>query len=168
MAKTKASRSELLAVQFEAAHESFIQVVEALTSEQWRKRGNNTPQLRINDEDEARPLGVIAHHVAVNEEVIMGRIQAVLRDAPTPPVDFTEINARHAFEYADTTKAEVVSLLRATGPQIARDLRAIPDEKLDIERQLPSGGTMTVLQRIERVLIGHIQTHQGSIEATIS
>ena len=47
-------------------------------------RGRNTPGQRINDEDEARPLGVIAHHVAVNQTVIMKRIQAVLSDEPTP------------------------------------------------------------------------------------
>ena len=56
--------------------------------------------------------------------------------------------------------------LRDSGHQIAKDLRAIPDEKLDMARELPSGGTMTVQQRIERVLIGHITGHQGSIEAT--
>ena len=167
MAKTKASRSGRLADQFEAANESFIRVVEALTSDQWRMRGRNTPGMRINDEDEARPLGVIAHHVAVNQDVIMGRIQAVLQDKPTPPVDFKEINARHANEYADTTKAQVLSLMRRSGDQIVKDLRAIPDEKLDMARELPSG-TMTVEQRIERVLIGHIQGHQGSIEATIA
>jgi hypothetical protein len=167
MANTETSRSGRLADQFEAAQESFIRAVESLTNEQWRLRGRNTPGLRINDEDEARPLGVIAHHVAVNQDVIMGRIQAVLRDAPTQPVDFKEINARHAFEYADTTKAEVVTLMRESGRQIAKDLRAIPDEKLDMARELPSG-RMTVEQRIERVLIGHIQGHLGSIETTIA
>jgi hypothetical protein len=110
---------------------------------------------------------VIAHHVAVNLEVIMGRIQAVLRDAPTPPVDFKEINKRHANEFADATKVEVVTLLRNSGSQIARDLRTISDEKLDMARELPSG-KMTVQDRIERVLIGHIRGHQGSIEATIA
>lgn len=167
MAKSETSRSGRLADQFEAANDSFIRVVEALTSDQWRMRGRNTPNLRINDEDEARPLGVIAHHVAVNQDVIMGRIQAVLRDAPTPPVDFKQINAKHANEYADTTKAEVLGLMRKSGDQIAKDLRAIPDEKLDMARELPSG-RMTVEQRIERVLIGHLQTHQGSIETTIA
>jgi hypothetical protein len=167
MAKTAASRSGRLADEFEAALESFIRVVESMTSDQWRMRGKNTPGQRINDEDEARPLGVIAHHVAVNQHVIMDRIQLVLHDQTTPPVDFKQVNAKHANEYADTTKAEVLSLLRSSGEQIARDLRAIPDEKLDKARELPSG-KMTVEQRIERVLIGHIQGHQGSIEATIA
>jgi hypothetical protein len=168
MAKSKTSRAGRLADQFEAAQEGFILVVESLTNEQWRMRGRNTPGMRINDEDEARPLGVIAHHVAVNQDVIMSRIQAVLHDTPTPAANFKEINAKHANEYADTTKAEVLSLLRATGSQIAKDLRAIPDAKLDKARELASGAKMTVEQRIELVLIGHVTSHQGSIEATIA
>ena len=146
---------------------NFTGVVESLSGDQWRMRGRNTPGMRVNDEDEARPLGVIAHHVAVNLNVIMGRIQAAILDQPTPPADFKQINARHANEYADTTKAEVLTLLRASGSQIAKDLRSITDDKLDIAKELPSG-KMTVRQRIERVLIGHIQGHQGSIEATIA
>ena len=55
----------------------------------------------------------------------------------------------------------------ASGDHIAKDLRSITDEKLDTAKELPSG-TMTAQQRIERVLIGHIQGHQGSIEATIA
>jgi len=165
--ETSTSRSESLADQFEAALANFTGVVESLSGDQWRMRGRNTPGMRINDEDEARPLGVIAHHVAVNLNVIMGRIQAAILDQPTPPADFKQINARHANEYADTTKGEVLTLLRASGDQIAKDLRLMPDEKLDIAKELPSG-KMTVQQRIERVLIGHIQGHQGSIEATIA
>jgi hypothetical protein len=167
MANTETSRSARLADQFEAALESFIRVIESLTSDQWGMRGKNTPGQRINDEDEARPLGVIAHHVAVSQNLIMGRIQQVLHDQPTPPLDNKQINAKHANEYADTTKAEVLSVLTISGQQIGKDLRAIPDAKLDIEREFPAG-TMTVEQRIERVLIGHIKGHQGSIEATIA
>ena len=167
MAEKTTSRSERLADQFEETLENFVGVVDAMTADQWRMRGKNTPGQRINDEDEARPLGVIAHHVAVNLNVIMGRIQAAIHNQPTPPIDFKQSNARHANEYADTTKAEVLTLLRASGDQIAKDLRSMPDEKLDIAKEMPSG-TMTVQQRIERVLIGHIQGHQGSIEATIA
>jgi DinB family protein len=167
MAETSTSRSESLADQFEISLANFVRVIDSLTSDQWRMRGRNTPGMRINDEDEARPLGVIAHHVAVNLNVIMGRIQSAIHDQATPPVDFKQVNARHANEYADTTKAEVLTLLRASGEQIAKDLRAIPNEKLDIAKELPSG-KMTVQQRIERVLIGHIQGHQGSIESTIA
>ncbi len=112
-------------------------------------------------------MAVIAHHVAVSGDWIMKRIEAILHDQPTPPVDFKVINAEHAIKHATVTKEEVLAHLRESGGRIADLVRAIPDEKLDLERQLPSG-VMTVQQRIERVLIGHIQSHQGSIKATIS
>ena len=166
MTETKTSRSAHLADQFEAAQESFIRLVESLSDEQWRMTGANTPELQ-NNEDETRQVRVIAHHVAVTQDWIMNRIKAVLEDRPTPPVDFKVINSEHAVEHADATKAEVVALLRGSLGRIAKDLRAIPDEKLDIARELPSG-KMTVQQRIERVLIGHMKGHQGSIEATIA
>jgi hypothetical protein len=130
-------------------------------------KGANTPDQRINDEDEARSVGVIAHHVAVTQEWIMSRIKAIIEDKPTPPVDFKAINAEHAEEHAYATRAEVLELLRNSGRRIAQELRAIRDDQLDMERQLASG-TMTVEQRIERVLIGHMKSHQGSIEVTIS
>jgi anti-sigma factor ChrR (cupin superfamily) len=167
MPNPKATRSARLADQFEAAQESFIRVVESLTVEHWRMRGRNTPELRIDDEDESRSVGVIAHHVAVNQDWIMNRIKAIIEDKPTPPVDFKDINAHHANEHAHATRAQVLALLRDSKPRIAKELRAIRDNQLDKERQLPSG-TMTVQQRIERVLIGHMKSHQGSIEATIS
>jgi anti-sigma factor ChrR (cupin superfamily) len=167
MPDSKASRSARLADQFEAAQESFIRLVESLTVDHWRMRGKNTPELRINEEDESRPVGVIAHHVAVNQDWIMNRIKAIIEDKPTPPVDFKVINAQHANEHAHATRAEVLALLRESKARIAKDVRAIRDDQLDKERQLPSG-TMSVQQRIERVLIGHMKAHQGSIEATIS
>ncbi|HEX9099359.1 MAG TPA: DinB family protein [Candidatus Dormibacteraeota bacterium] len=167
MPDPKTTRSARLADQFEAAQESFIRLVESLTVEHWRTKGKNTPELRINDEDESRPVGVIAHHVAVNQDWIMNRIKAIIEDKPTPPVDIKAINAQHANEHAHATRAEVLALLRDSKPRIAKDLRAIPDHLLDKERQFPTG-TMTVQQRIERVLIGHMKSHQATIEATIA
>ena len=167
MADIKTYRSAGLADQFKAAQESFINLVESLTDEQWRMRGVNAPELRQNDEDESRPVGVIAHHVAATQPWIMGRIRAIIEDGPTPPVDFKIINAKHAVEHAGATKAEVVGMLQQNLHRITDEVRVIPDHMLDKERQLPTG-VMTVQQRIERVLIGHMKAHQASIEATIS
>jgi hypothetical protein len=165
MAETKTSRSARLADQFEAAQKSFIEVVESLSEEKWWFQGVNTPGIRINDEDETRPVGVIAHHVASTQPWIMSRIRAIVEDKPTPPADFKIINAEHAVEHADATKAEVLGLLRENLHRITGDIRAIPEEMLDKERQFPTG-TMTVEERIERVLIGHMKAHEASIEAS--
>ena len=167
MAETKTSRSGLLADDFGAAQQRFIKLVESLADEKWRMKGVNTPELRQNDEDESRTVGVIAHHVASTQPWIMSRIRAIIEDEPTPPVDFKIINAKHAVEHGGATKAEVVGMLKQNLHRITDEVRAIPDHMLDKERQLPTG-VMTVQQRIERVLIGHMKAHQASIEATTS
>jgi hypothetical protein len=159
-------RSAQLAGQFEAAHDEFIRLIESLDNHQWHLPGKNFPQ-RINDEDEGRPLGVIAHHVATNGDWIMQRIQTMLAGGPLSPINIRAINSEHAREHADVTKDEVLRLLRTSRTRIADAVRAIPDNQLDIQRETPAG-PMSAAQRVERVLIGHMQQHQGSIEAAIA
>ena len=161
-----ATRSSLYAAQFEAAQDDFIRLVESLSNEQWRKVGRNFPE-RMNDEDEGRPVGVIADHVAQTQPFIVERIQSVLAGNVSGPVDFKVINARHAAEHADVKQADVVARLRENKPRIAGSVRAIPDSLLDTMRETPVGN-MSIAQRLERVLIGHIRVHAGSIKAAIS
>ena len=158
-------RAEQYAVAFERAQLAFIGLVASLTDEQWHRTGRNYPQ-RLNDEDEQRPVGVIAHHVAINTPWILERIERMLEGRPLPPVDIRELNARQAAEHAAVSKDEVLQLLREQQPAIAARVRAIPDDQLDQSRDTPAG-PMSVAQRLERVLIGHIAMHQGSIEAAI-
>ena len=165
MSAPQTSRAAGYAAAFEAAQNEFIRLVESLTDEQWREVGRNYPQ-RLNDEDEQRSVGVIAHHVAVNTPWIMERIEAMLEGRPLQPVDIGLLNARHAAEHGGVTRAEVLQMLREQQPVIAAAVRAIPDEQLDQSRETPAG-PMSVAQRLERVLIGHMKQHQGSIEATI-
>lgn len=159
-------RSAQLAEQFEAAQDQFLRLIESLNDKQWHLTGKNFPQ-RINDEDEGRPVGVIAHHVATNGDWIMQRIQTMLAGGPLAPVNSREINSEHARTHANVTKDEVLRLLRASKPRIVEAVRAIPDSQLDIQRDTPAG-PMSAAQRVERVLIGHMQQHQGSIEGAIA
>jgi hypothetical protein len=159
-------RSDQYAQQFEAAQDEFIRLVESLNDEQWRFVGRNFPQ-RINEEDEGRPVGVIAHHVATNGDYITERIQTMLAGGPLAPINIREINAEHARSHAGVTKDEVLRLLSSSKGRIASAVRGIPDDQLDIERSTPAG-PMSAAQRIERVLIGHMKQHQGSIEAAIA
>ncbi|MGH7903374.1 MAG: DinB family protein [Candidatus Dormibacteraceae bacterium] len=159
-------RAERLATELEAAQADFIRLVETLTPAQWRVVGANYPQ-RFNDEDEGRPVGVIAHHVAVSGPVIMDRIRRMSEGRDLPSVDFRAINAGHAAEHAAATREEVLGLLRDTGHEIAGAVRGIEDGRLDRSRDTPAG-PLSVAQRLERVLIGHLRVHQGSIEAAIA
>ena len=162
-----ARRSAEFANQFEAAQDEFIRLVQSLDDAQWPRTGKNYPQ-RINEEDEGRTVGVIAHHVAESGNFIIDRIQRMVRgETLPPPGDFRASNAEHAVEHASVTKEEVLSSLRESKPRIAGAVRAIPDDQLDVSRDTPAG-PMSVAFRLERVLIGHIKQHQGSIEAAIA
>ena len=159
------ARSALLAEQYEAAHDEFVRLVESLDDDQWHLAGKNFPQ-RMNDEDEGRPVGVIAHHVATNGDYITERIQTMLAGGPLAPVNQRAVNAEHARSHAGVTKDEVLRLMRASKSRIASAVRAIPDDQLDIQRSTPAG-PMSAAERVEKVLIGHMKQHQGSIETAI-
>lgn len=161
-----ATRAARYAAQFEAAQDDFIRLVESLSDEQWRLPGKNYPE-RANNEDESRPVGVIADHVAQVEPFIVERIQVMLAGDVPAPVDFRVVNARHAAQHASVRPADVVSRLRDNKSRIADAVRAIPDSQLDEMRETPVG-PMSIAQRLERVLIGHIKAHEGSIKAAIS
>ncbi len=159
-------RAEAYARQFEAAQTEFIALVESLTDEQWRRVGRNFPQ-RVNDEDEHRTVGVIAHHVAINGPWIVDRIEGMLAGRQLSPVDIRTMNARHASEKSAVSRDEVLTLLRESLPDIVERVRSIPDDQLDVTRETPAG-PMSVAQRLERVLIGHMKMHQGSIKSAIA
>jgi hypothetical protein len=160
------ARSAELAEQYEAAHDEFVRLIESLNEDQWHLTGKNFPR-RIDDEDEGRPVGVIAHHVATNGDWIVQRIQTMLAGGPLAPVNQRQINAEQAIANAGVRKDEVLRLLRASRSRIAGAVRAIPDNQLDVQRETPAG-PMSAGQRVERVLIGHMKQHQGSIEAAIT
>jgi DinB family protein len=167
MSESTTTRSAEFADRFEAAQDEFIRLIESLDDERWQRVGMNYPQ-RVNDEDERRTVGVIAHHVATSAPFILERIQLMAAGKLLSPVgDFRELNAMHAAENAGVTRDEVLSVLRETKRPIAAAVRAIPDDQLDQQRETPVG-PMSVAQRLERVLIGHLKMHQGSIEATLA
>lgn len=164
MFESTAARSAEFADRFEAAQDEFIRLIESLGGEQCQPVGKNYPQ-RVNDEDERRTVGVIAHHVATSGPFILERIQLMAAGKSLPPVgDFRELNARHAAENAGVTRDEVLSVLRETKGQIAAAVRAIPDDQLDQQRETPAG-PMSVAQRLDRVFL---KMHQGSIEVALA
>ena len=159
-------RTAKFADDYVTAHLEFIDLVESLSDEQWRTIGKNHPD-RLNDEDESREVGIIALHVADSEVFIMQRIDQMVEGKPLRPVNFRDSNAKQAADHAGVTRDEVLTMLRANHESIPPRVRAIPDEELDVEHETPAGPA-TVAQRLERVLIGHMNVHRGSIEAAIS
>ncbi len=74
---------------------------------------------------------------------------------------------RASEQYANCTKQETLALLRKNAATAAGTVRGLSDEQLDRSAPVLGGPPMTAQQMVERVLIGHVQEHHGSIRATV-
>jgi uncharacterized damage-inducible protein DinB len=149
-------RARALADRFEQANRELIQTVERLSDGQWK----------MKTEGEGWTVGVVAHHVAGGHAGISGWVQKIANGEPIA-VDMDALhkrNAEHAVQHAHTTKAETLALLRQNGAAATAVVRGLGDAQLD---QVGGALKMTAAQAIERILIGHVQDHHGSIKKAI-
>lgn len=154
-------RGQALADRFEQANKEMTTTVERCSDAQWKTKTSG----------ETWSVGVVAHHVAEGHGAIAGLIQKIATGQPLPPLTMDmlhQMNAAHAKQHANCTKEETLALLRKNGATAASTVRGLSDEQLDRSAPVLGGPPMTAQQMVERVLIGHIQEHHGSIRATVS
>jgi hypothetical protein len=156
------ARSEALAKQFETKARDALATLETLSDADWKKV----------TEAEKWPVGVTAHHLAGALEGVSFLVRAIA--AGQSPGDFSramldEMNARHAKDFANCTRAETIELHRKGTAVAAATIRGLSDE------ELAKGGTlfkgepaMTAEQLIVGGLLNHTDEHFGSIRKTVS
>jgi uncharacterized damage-inducible protein DinB len=155
-------RVEDLARRFEQANAELIATVEDLSDEQWARSGGS----------DARPVGVLADHIANGHVLLAQWVQSIAAGQPMAvSMDaINEANARHAAERANVTKPEVIDALRSNGQQAAEIIRGLNAD--DIERPIPiaamGGQEKSAAEMAEMLLIGHIQSHGDEIRSTIA
>jgi uncharacterized protein (TIGR03083 family) len=150
-------RARTLAERFEQANRELIETVDRLSDAQWRTK----------TAAEGWSVGVVAHHVAEGHAGIAGLVQKIASGEPVPPMTtemFDKANAEHAIQHANTTKAETLALLRQNGAAAAAKVRGLGEAHLD---RVGGSMGMSAAQIIERVLIGHVHDHHGSIRQAI-
>ena len=158
------TRSAELASQFRAAHDEFFDLVRGATAEQWRVKGINHPKIRVGDEDEGRPVGIIVHHVASGYLSNRLRCAAWIRgDDPEPPGP--ETNRRHAAEHRDPGQAETLHFLDEQARELEDYISQLSEQELAAGGTFVNGRT-TVEDLVGRRLPFHIRWHLGSIAAT--
>ena len=158
------SRSEALAAEFERINRELVEYLRGLDARQWLTPGVNSPIMQMGDEDEHRPVGTIAHHVAMAHQRVAANLplMAAGQSVPRPQPGS---NARHAAEHAEPDQAETIALLEESGAQVAAAIRGLTDEQLD--REVGSMlGTTPLAVFIERGAIFHPVWHLSSIRAT--
>ena len=156
-----AARSEALAKQFEAKTQEAAAVLEKLSDADWKKV----------TEGEKWTVGVTAHHLASALEPVAGIVTAIV--SGQSPCHFTramldEMNARHAQEHANCTKAETIALLKRGAAAASAVVRGLHDDQLAKSATVfTDAPPMTVEQVITSGLITHIDAHFGSIRKTV-
>jgi mycothiol maleylpyruvate isomerase-like protein len=155
------AKSEALAKQFESKAREALATVEHLSNADWKKV----------TEAEKWPVGVTAHHLAGALEPVSHLVKALAASEPLGALSrgmLDEMNARHAQEFADCTKAETIELHKRGMATAAATIRALSDDQLVISGTvLTDVPPMTTEQLIANGLLNHIDEHFGSIRRTV-
>ncbi len=154
------TRAEDLAATFEKTNDEVIAAVGACSDAQWR----------TTTQAERWPAAVVAHHIAIDHELIAGLAQTIATGGTPPPLDMAaldQMNAEHAQKFANCTKAETLQILRDGGAKASATIRSLSDEQLDRTANLAlmGGQPVSAQQAIENILIGHPQGHLQSFRA---
>ncbi len=155
------ARAEALAKLFETKAQEATAVIERLSDADWKKA----------TAAEKWPLGVVAHHMAGAHETIVGLIKMLAEGKPTPHLSMDMLhamNVKHAQDNANCTKAETLALHKKNAVVAAAIVRGLSDADLDRSGTVLAGmPAVSAAQFAERVLIGHMDEHVGSIRATV-
>jgi hypothetical protein len=155
------AKGEALAKQFEAKAQEAAAVLEKLSEGDWKK---------VTDA-EKWSVGVTAHHVAGSHEPIANIIKTVAagQSIPNFTMDMLHgMNAKHAQEHANCTKAETIALHKKGAATAAAVVRGLTDDQLAKSGTVLAGApAMTAEQVVTGILINHIDDHFGSIRKTV-
>jgi hypothetical protein len=159
------SRATDLAERLTATADAFAEYLAGLTPEQWRTRCGNHPTIRVGDEDENRPVGTVAHHIGVALPRQLAMLRAIVAGEEVPAPSRTG-NAVHAQANPQPDQGETVALVRGNAAEAAAVIRGLSDEDLDRRGRIMLG-EVSAAEAVERVFLGHITWHEGSIRATL-
>jgi hypothetical protein len=158
------ARQDEIAKTIDAAHQELMELIANAEPAQWRMAGVNHPEIQFG-EDEHRPVGVIAHHVATAYASTIERCQAWTRGEVPPAPETAETNAHHESANPDPKQAETVRLLGDNANRLIHFVRGLSDEDLDAKGLFVRGET-SVGQMLGETTPYHIRWHAGSIRAT--
>ena len=115
-------------------------------------------------------VAATAHHLAAAFEPVAGMASALAAGQELGPFTsamLDEMNARHAREFADCTKAETLALHRKNAAAAAGVIRGLSDDQLGRSGTVfTDAPPMSVEQFLTGALLTHIDEHVGSIRMT--
>jgi hypothetical protein len=156
-------RAELLADRIEEGAAVLAAFAEGLSEEEWRAMVSAADR---------RSVGVIVHHDASMYPIEIDVARAIASGKAVTDVTgdvVAELNAKHAREHAEVTKAAALALLRRNSHEAANAVRAFTDEELDRAApfSLSFGAPVTAQFVIEDHALRHSWHHLALIRTTL-
>jgi hypothetical protein len=156
-------RAESLAAHIEEGAAGLAAFAEGLSDAEW-----HTP---ISATDR-RTVGVIVHHVASMYPIEIDLARAVAADKSVSDVTWeavAQLNAKHAYDNAEVSKAAALQLLRQNSREAAAVVRAFTNEELDKAApfSLSFGAPMTAQFVIEDHAMRHSWHHLAAIRKAL-
>jgi len=161
--KTGLKRAESLANRIEEGASGLAAFAEGLSEAEWRTPVSQT---------DVRSVGVIVHHVASMYPIEIEVARAIAGGKAITDVTWeavAEINARHASDQAEVTKADALELLRRNSRAAADAVRAFTDAELDQAApfSLSFGAPVTAQFVIEDHALRHSWHHLARIRKAL-
>src|SRR5215510_8851764 len=156
-------RSELLAARIEEGAAGLAAFVEGLSEAEWETPTSPTDR---------RTVGQIVNHVALVYPIEIDLARAIAGGNAVTDVTWqvvANLNAGHAREFANVTKAEALDLLRRNGRDAAEAVRGFTDEQLDGAAPfgLSYGAPVTAQFVIEDHALRHSWHHLSRIRTAV-
>ena len=156
-------RAESLAHRIEEGAAGLAAFAEGLSDTEWRRSGGGR---------DGRSVGVLVHHVASVYPIEIDLARAIASGKAVTDVTWeavAEMNAKHASDHADVTKATALELLRRNSRQAAEAVRAFTDDELDRAApfSLSAGAPVTAQFVVEDHALRHSWHHLASIRAAL-
>jgi len=158
-------RAESLAGRIEEGAAGLAAFAEELSEAQWRMPLSKTGSDR-------RSIGVIVHHVASVYPIEIDLARSIAGGKAVTDVTWDAVaamNAKHAGDQAEVTKAATLELLRKNSAQAAAAVRAFTDEQLDgaAPFSLSFGAPVTAQFVIEDHALRHSWHHLARIRKAL-
>lgn len=158
------ARAEALAARIEQGAAQLASYAEKLSDSDWK-----TP---VAQERDGRPVNVIVHHVASVYPIEVQLAQAIGSGKSMSDVTWdvvTKMNADHAAENANASKADALALLRKNSSEAAAAIRQMTDEQLDTAAPfgLSFDAPVTAQFVIEDHALRHSWHHLARIKNTL-
>lgn len=147
------TRASALAARLGEAAAALIRLVESVDAERWR----------LVPSPGTWSIGKEAEHVAeaaAYHQWIVRRTIGAKAPSRRPPIE-------RAHMTTDVSPREAVELIRQRTGEGARLLADLTDAQLALPTRPPRAQGQVLAETIERVLIGHYDTHRAEIEAKL-